>query len=148
MWGFSGPSLSSPGAVQERKTYVCYMYNSKLREGLNLNLRMSKLRPASAVVVLAEKRMNIAEVPLAISAAYDNATGESDRLLTRNLNRIKGDWQRFAGRHRQGGYLLFADGHVNWFSMKEVTTPGQISPTVDLNQPGRIVWTPTGPAAP
>jgi prepilin-type N-terminal cleavage/methylation domain-containing protein/prepilin-type processing-associated H-X9-DG protein len=149
MYGFSGQTLSNPGSVQQRKTYVCYMYNSKLRDTsltLNQNLKMSKLRPAANVVVLAEKRMALAEVPPKVSAAYDQATGESDRLLTRGLNRIKGDWQRVAGRHRQGGYLLFADGHVSWFSMAEMTTPGSISPVVDFNQPGKIVWTPTSPA--
>ncbi|HRK31129.1 MAG TPA: DUF1559 domain-containing protein [Tepidisphaeraceae bacterium] len=148
MWAFSGQSTLNPGSVQERRTYVCYMYNSKLREGTNNALKMSKLRPAATVVLLAEKRMSPAEVPRDVNEAYDTATGQSDRLVSRTLNRIKGDWQRVAGRHRKGGYLLFADGHVSWFSMKQMTTPGTLSPAVDLNQPGSIVWTPTAVAAP
>lgn len=149
MYGFNGASVSNPGsATPARKTYVCYMYNSKLREASENSLRMSRLRPAAAVVLLAEKRMSVAEIPPEVAKAYDTVTGDSDRLQTRNLNRIKGDWQRVAGRHRKGGYLLFADGHVAWFTMKEMTTPGRVTPVIDFNQPGKIIWTPTGPASP
>ena len=50
----------------------------------------------------------------------------------------------FTARHRNGGFLGFADCHVAWFSNQELTTPS--NPLVsDYNYPGRVVWDPFGP---
>jgi prepilin-type processing-associated H-X9-DG protein/prepilin-type N-terminal cleavage/methylation domain-containing protein len=139
---------TNAGAVQERKTYICYVYNSKLIDASTGGLKMCKLHPSSDVALVIEKRMQLGEVTPAIAGAYDKASGDSNRLLTRDLDRIKGDWQRYACRHNGGGYILFADGHVAWFSMTQVTTPSlTISQTggPNWNQPG-LIWNVVGPA--
>ena len=66
------------------------------------------------------------------------------------LNRHRGDWQRLAARHRNGGHVLMADGHVEWRDQLQATTPtGASAPskdkTLDFNRPDAI-WDPLGPA--
>jgi prepilin-type processing-associated H-X9-DG protein len=87
------------------------------------------------------------EATAADNAYYQSQGGPANRITSRALNRIKGDWQRFAGRHRKdtGGNLLFADGHVQFFTHREVLTVG--SPGT-MNRPGNLIWTIDGPAVP
>jgi prepilin-type N-terminal cleavage/methylation domain-containing protein/prepilin-type processing-associated H-X9-DG protein len=66
------------------------------------------------------------------------------------LNRHRADWQRLAARHRNGGHVLMADGHVEWRDQAQATTPvGASGPskdkTLDFNRPDTI-WDPLGPA--
>jgi prepilin-type N-terminal cleavage/methylation domain-containing protein/prepilin-type processing-associated H-X9-DG protein len=102
-----------PGASSAtyRETFICYVWNSKLDDN-NDNIdvpvmKINQLRPASKVAVVVEKRMQPGEAPKSIHR-------------NRTLGRIKADWQRFAGRHRQGGMIAFADGHVEWLAEKDV----------------------------
>ena len=67
-----------------------------------------------------------------------------------SLNRHRGDWQRFSARHRNGGHLLMADGHVEWRSNNEACTPsGGTGPSKekgrDFNKTD-LLWDPLGPA--
>ena len=64
------------------------------------------------------------------------------------LNRHRGDWQRFSARHRGGGHLLMADGHVEWESNGYVCTPvGSSEPAKsgEFNKE-RVIWDPLGPS--
>jgi prepilin-type processing-associated H-X9-DG protein len=67
-----------------------------------------------------------------------------------NIGQPKADWTRLATRHRGGGYILFADGHVSWWSWQQVQ-PVSISqpnspPITSANQPDLgIIWNPLGP---
>ncbi|MFZ4721633.1 MAG: DUF1559 domain-containing protein [Phycisphaerales bacterium] len=66
------------------------------------------------------------------------------------LNRHRSDWQRLASRHRNGGHVLMADGHVEWRDQVQSTTPvGASAPskerTLDFNRPD-MIWDPLGPA--
>lgn len=66
------------------------------------------------------------------------------------LNRHRGDWQRLAARHKNGGHVLMADGHVEWRDQAQATTPAGASgpskdKTLDFNRPDTI-WDPLGPA--
>lgn len=64
------------------------------------------------------------------------------------LNRHRGDWQRFSARHRGGGHLLMADGHVEWESNGYVCTPvGSSAPAKsgEFNKE-RVIWDPLGPS--
>jgi prepilin-type N-terminal cleavage/methylation domain-containing protein/prepilin-type processing-associated H-X9-DG protein len=102
-----------PGATTStyRETFICYVLNSKLDDNNNNQdvpvMKVNQLRPASKVAVIVEKRMQPGEAPKSIHR-------------NRTLARMKADWQRFAGRHRQGGMIAFADGHVDWFLEKDV----------------------------
>jgi prepilin-type N-terminal cleavage/methylation domain-containing protein/prepilin-type processing-associated H-X9-DG protein len=124
MWGLSGASIA------QRRTFICYVINSKLNS--IKNPKLTNLRPASYTVLLTEKRMR----PLEVSKA--------DSFIGKNLGRMKGDWQRFASRHQNGGYLLMADGHVEFALNRDVAYPAT-SPN-DWNQPNYYIWNPFGAA--
>lgn len=136
-----------------RATYFCYVPNSKLNTyipntprskrypngTLYMGYRMPDLRPASNVVLMVEKRMSPGELPR--GKGPDGQT-----YFDKQLDRAKSDWQRFAGRHRQGGNLLFADGHVEWFANYDIANfPGAVTRN-NWNQPGKVVWSPFGAA--
>ena len=144
--------------VVPRKTFMCYAFNSKASDGLPYVadpydptlkvppcIRVVKCRPSSQFALLVEKRMNKGEVDAQDDLYYQSQGGQSGRITSRSLNRIKADWQRFTTRHRKGGFVLFADYSVRWVGHKEALTAAQVG-LDDWNQPGRIVWT-TGGAA-
>jgi prepilin-type processing-associated H-X9-DG protein len=65
-----------------------------------------------------------------------------------NIAQSKADWTRFAARHRGGGMLLFADGHVAWFSWPQVQYDQSQLPlnaNSNANHPGQILWSAVGP---
>ncbi len=158
-----GRLRSAPGTNVQRRTFFCYVPNSELNNPLPSNqqtrLKLSQLKPSSEMVLMVEKRLRPGEVTVAEDAYYgDVARRPPDRLRTRTLSRTRGEWQRFAGRHRNGGQILFADGHAEWRSMKDVITPAlaaQVNthgipfvasaPEGDWNKVG-LRWTPFGRA--
>jgi prepilin-type processing-associated H-X9-DG protein len=136
----------TPAANGKSLGYFSYAMNSSLNSS-RPRLKMANLKAAATTVLMIEKRMHVGEVPQALSARYDVAAGTTNRLPTRTLGRIKGDFQRFAGRHRKGGYLLFADGHVAYFALSEVLTPSKTNaetPGGDFNRHD-VIWDPFGP---
>jgi prepilin-type processing-associated H-X9-DG protein/prepilin-type N-terminal cleavage/methylation domain-containing protein len=144
MYGMIGTDTSTR---HERKQFICYVYNSKLIDiATQPRIKIAQLKPSSEVVLFMEKRMRVGEATDALNAhyaQYDPRNG-GNRLKTRTLNRLKGDWQRIASRHRGGANLLFADGHVGWFSAKEILTPSTTTPAVDFNRYGSVIWNPKG----
>ena len=99
--------------------------------------------------VFVEKRTQGGEVSTADDAYYQSQGGQASRMTTRTLARIKTDWQRFTSRHNKGGFVAFADGHVAFFTMREVlTSSGTISGTANFNQPGKLIWSIYGPSFP
>lgn len=123
---------------ETRKTFFCYVPNSKIDTGARA-YKLSQLRPGSQVVLLVEKRTRPAEIP--------NAKGpDGENYFDKTLARAKADWQRFAGRHRNGGNLLFADGHAQWFSNLQIAHPPGAKKRNDWNQPGLAIWNPFQPA--
>lgn len=142
--GYTGnPPVLDPG--KGRKTFLCYVPNSALNRLNNFAdvpkppHRMSQLQPSSLVVLMTEKRMQPGEIPKG-----NGPDGES--YTNKVLARVKADWQRFTGRHRLGGNLLFADGHVGWFSNLEVAHPPGAKANNDWNQLAKMIWNPFRPA--
>jgi prepilin-type processing-associated H-X9-DG protein len=123
-----------PGSttVQRRPSFICYVWNSKLNAAMVgpdfPSLKLTQIKPSSEVVMMVEKRTQ----PL-----------ESKVNSTRSLARLKCDRKRFAARHRDGGNLLFADGHVAHFTTAEVNSLGNVQ-TGNFNQPGKLIWAPRG----
>ena len=115
-----------------RRTFACYVLNAKLNHTKPV-IKLSQLRPGSEAVLFVEKRMQPLEIPA------------SDPNSDKTLGRLKASWIRFTARHRAGGNVAFADGHVAFFTNKEVNAPrtGVIN---DFNQPGKMIWDPNGPA--
>lgn len=180
LWGMRS-ALPTPTAVlpppppagdEGRPAFITYGMNSQLsaarRNGQPIVQKISDMRGeiidqsvtpnrrmrvnASDVVIFTEKRTTIGEVIPELDVQYSTLTQQgTNRLRTRTTARIKSDWQRFPARHNKGGYLLFADGHVSWFSQKEVVLAPGLSENpqrLDMNQPGKMVWNPKATAIP
>jgi len=97
---------------------------------------LTMIRRTSETAILVEMRANDGELP------------PDDPYSGRRLDRHRSDWKRFAARHRDGGHIAFADGHVAWFSNVEATTnrQGNREPGPgDWNRNG-LIWDPAGPA--
>jgi prepilin-type N-terminal cleavage/methylation domain-containing protein/prepilin-type processing-associated H-X9-DG protein len=112
-------------------SFVCYVWNSKINATDSTSkLRLSQLMPASSVVVFSEKRMRTDEL----------AAG--DPFINTSLNRLKADGKRFARRHGEGGNILFADGHVDFWKYKDIT-----SDISNFNKPN-LKWDPFNEISP
>jgi prepilin-type processing-associated H-X9-DG protein/prepilin-type N-terminal cleavage/methylation domain-containing protein len=144
-------------ASQSFKYDCTFVFNSKLTTyGLanpitNATIKMSALQPTSEVVVMVEKMTNAGEYKDRKVQAFATASAAVGRTLkigpqgyTSNVAQSKADWNRFTTRHRGGGNILFADGHVAWFAWTDVQIPLN-SVTGDANQPTKVIWSPLGP---
>jgi prepilin-type processing-associated H-X9-DG protein/prepilin-type N-terminal cleavage/methylation domain-containing protein len=148
------------------KFNMSYVFNSALTTlyatDMGAALKMSSIRPSSEVVVMLEKLANYGEYKDPQVQAWNNANGAAIAAATgggstnidangysNNLAQSKANWKRFAARHRGGGMILFADGHVKWFAWPDVQmhlTPGGANGGgADANQAGKIRWSALGP---
>jgi prepilin-type processing-associated H-X9-DG protein/prepilin-type N-terminal cleavage/methylation domain-containing protein len=144
---------------QQFKFAMSYVWNSKLTSSISASegttLRMSSLRPGSDVVLMTEKLAAAGEYMDDGVQRYNNAypivyNGKiNSKGLDNKLAQSKACWTRFATRHRGGGHLLFADGHVAWFAWPEVQVqPSQMpynANNSDANQYSRMIWSVVGP---
>jgi len=139
--------LNQGGNLSEeaRKTFVCYAMNYKLFGANNFQGRMSQLRPGASTVLVFEKRTAAWEASADDDAYYASMGGKAGSVTASFLGRFKGDWKRLSTRHNKGGFILFADGHVQHFTLREVLTPPQQGVN-DWNKPAYMVWNVTGPA--
>jgi prepilin-type N-terminal cleavage/methylation domain-containing protein/prepilin-type processing-associated H-X9-DG protein len=139
-----------------------YVWNSKLSStiagGDQVKLKMSSLRPTSEVIVITEKMSNPGEYKDPAVQQYNAAyPGVYNGKITaqgyvNKLGQSKADFRRFTTRHRGGGFLLFADGHVNWFKWTQVQIQPAEMPggtynanTSDANHAGVLRWSCLGP---
>jgi prepilin-type processing-associated H-X9-DG protein/prepilin-type N-terminal cleavage/methylation domain-containing protein len=91
--------------------------------------RISALTSPSTAVLVAEKRVNPGELP----------PGDSNFAKPLTPNAV--DPTRFTGRHRRGGNIGFADGHVEWFSNAQVNAANvAANGNFVFNQPGLMIW--------
>ncbi len=136
---FSSPYYSA-------KFYMSYVINSKLfgtaNNGTNYaTWKLASLRPAAETVLMVERMNNAGEYKLPDQAAGANVTAAG---YGNNIGQPKACWSRFTTRHHGGGYILFADGHVDRKAWADVQPPPNLinANNVDANQPGKIVWNP------
>jgi prepilin-type processing-associated H-X9-DG protein/prepilin-type N-terminal cleavage/methylation domain-containing protein len=149
-----------------------YVFNSKLTDTINpatnepAHFKMSAIRHAAETVIMTEKIANAGEYRDTVVQSYMNGTSGrasagaaesayngviSSQGYLSNIGQSKADWRRFTTRHRHGGNLLFADGHVAWFSWLDVQFPasslasGYSANRSDANQPGFVIWSAIGP---
>jgi prepilin-type N-terminal cleavage/methylation domain-containing protein/prepilin-type processing-associated H-X9-DG protein len=137
-----------------------YVWNSKLTDMIGqantpTTLKMSSLRPGSEVILFTEKMGNpgeykdpsVQEYNASYPIVYDGKI--TSQGYNNKLGQSKADWTRFTTRHRSGGYLLFADGHVNWFKWTDVQVqPSQMPYNANLsnaNRAGTLRWSCLGP---
>ncbi|HEY1684339.1 MAG TPA: type II secretion system protein [Tepidisphaeraceae bacterium] len=136
---------------------MSYVWNSKLTTilgGTNpTTIKMCQCRPSSEVVLMVEKMANYGEYSLPAVQAYAHTPVGQGRYsgkitpmgLDNNIGQSKSTYTRFTTRHRGGGYLLFADAHVAWYSWIDTQIPVGSSSAGNANQPGKIIWCPLGP---
>ncbi len=146
---FSATSSVSP---DDMWFFFSYVPNSALPRSFNsesdgdLDKRYPKLVPlpkipqSSATILMLEMRATDDEIP-------DGRTFAGEEL-----NRGKANWKRVAGRHRDGGHYLFADGHGARFDY-EYATEAERTPKFDELFPDELgfnrrdlIWDPFGPA--
>lgn len=128
-WG-----LEKDGTAVQRKTFWCYGYNTQLDEGIedrNVNFRVTiyanRLKWPDETVLMAEKLMR----PTEIEPSYTGSIGQQEISA-----------KEFTARHRGGGHVLFCDGHVAYFSRREVLNVDMTPGSNGVNQKGKIVWDP------
>jgi prepilin-type N-terminal cleavage/methylation domain-containing protein len=126
---------------------MSYCFNSKMNKyttdfapqtqvGYPHNVfNITQLMPSDHVAFLIEKRLTPSEMNPGDKVQSPN--------VTTSLSQIQIDWSRFTTRHRGGGFIFFADGHVGWQGYDQVNTPPN-APN-DYNDPANVVWNPFGP---
>jgi prepilin-type N-terminal cleavage/methylation domain-containing protein/prepilin-type processing-associated H-X9-DG protein len=151
-----------PGA--KFKFNMSYVYNSKFTDyianGASISgtpaLKLSQCRPASLVVTMVEKLANSGEYRdpqvQAYNRTYPSIYGSKINAqgLNNNVSQPKSNWKRFAARHNHGGNLLFADGHVAFFTWAEAqiqapAAASYVSNVTDANQYSKMIWSIAGP---
>ncbi|MCA9296741.1 MAG: prepilin-type N-terminal cleavage/methylation domain-containing protein [Phycisphaerales bacterium] len=156
---YCDPQADNPTGPHKRgnlQFYFNYVYNSGLHdditdiyaaattneEEVDLRLPMARLDQPARTVLMTEMRANEAEVPEDINKV-------TTYYQMRNLDRHIGTWDRFAGRHRGGGHILFVDGAVSWFDLHYIVTDdgGMIDPmgSGDWNKQN-VIWNPLAAA--
>ncbi len=174
LWGTdsSGSVKNSTGLSnnQQFKFAMSYVFNSKILDvTANVSaqtgyvaparINITKLSPASECVIMTEKLANFGEYRDPEVQRWNTlnpsvyVSGQHPGWLdaggfNNNVAQSKADWTRFAARHRHGGHLLFADGHVLWYAWTAVQfLPSQLpwTPASDANQYGAIRWSAVGP---
>lgn len=141
-----------------RQFYFNYVVNSQLDNGSDNNeagvpeyngkrcMPLYLIPEASSTIIMVEIRANSDEIPKNDPWWRDDKSPATAYYLAR----AHASWKRYAGRHRNGGHTLFADGHAAHYTNEFATTaadgtrPGASGPA-DFNKPGYI-WNPLGPA--
>jgi prepilin-type N-terminal cleavage/methylation domain-containing protein/prepilin-type processing-associated H-X9-DG protein len=123
--------------------FFCYVINANLNEAAppapndwDERVSLDTLPAAADVVLMIEKRTTPDELP----------DGNDDPYYGESLDRTKADWQRFGARHKEGGHILFADGHAAHYTNVQATTGKSGTRTgnesdEEMNKPG-MVWSP------
>jgi prepilin-type N-terminal cleavage/methylation domain-containing protein len=130
MWG----SNSDGTAVDRRKTFWCYGFNTQLDGGVEdrhsdrrVYISFMRIPQPSQAVMISEKLIR----PDEFSPPF--ASGVAQSAVS---------YKEFTTRHEQGGYLLFVDNHVSYFKRTELidlpTAP------MNFNIPGKVIWNPVG----
>ena len=128
-WLHGAPAGGKGAGDQILPTFICYTINSKLNATRPIQ-KLSQL-DVSQTALLVEKRMAANEIPT------------TDPNYGKALGQLKVEWKRFAGRHRGGGQICFVDGHVEYFTVKELETPKTTAP-LNYNDGEKVVWDPFG----
>ena len=129
------------------KSYMCYAFNSKLfgtaNDGVDREAwKYTQLMPSSAVVLMTEKIVSCREYNPTAQAASSKVNSSG---YTGNMGQPKACWTRFTTRHRGGGFLLFADGHVSWYKWQQLQPMINVinSNVQDANLPSLgVIWNP------
>jgi prepilin-type N-terminal cleavage/methylation domain-containing protein len=138
------------------KSYMSYAFNSKLYTSTQTVWRMSQLQPSSTTVLIMERVMTPGEWLDPEVQAWGRANASTKVGLTITsagytgfIAQPKACWSRFSARHRHGGFICFADGHVGWLPWTDTQgVPALTTQAVpDWNNPSKCIWNPAGPTS-
>ena len=133
---------------------LCYAINSKIHTGTHPTVKLSQLAPSSSIALFVERRMSPNEITPS-DPQYTSLTtkgllpsaGGSDYISGYAMAPVSACWETFTSRHRNGGYICFADGHCDWYSLDQVCYPPNYNAsTSDYNDPANVIWDPWGVA--
>jgi prepilin-type processing-associated H-X9-DG protein len=151
IWGDSnGRGTGAVGTVVQYPVCMCYVPNSKILSPTHPRPRLAQMTPSSNVAVFVEKRMSPGEITQS-DPQYNALTtaiplGGSATVSSEALGQLSADYDRFTSRHRNGGYICFADGHVGWYTLDQVNFPPNIQNGIDdYNDTANVIWNPYAP---
>ncbi len=147
-------SVSAGGPFAEtRPMLLCYGMNSQLRSvdygnwqnfvpgqavtyGVGDLGRMALLNPTAKVALMAEKRIREDELPT------------NDVNYKKAMAQTKVTANRFTARHKGGGNIVFADGHVEWFLNRTLNSGTGALKAINgnpnyYNIPNLVYWNPS-----
>jgi len=130
LWGLNVTAT----ALDRRKTFWSYGYNTELDAGYedrheDKRVCLADIKRISEVPILVEKLMR----PDEYNPPFPTAVGQAAV-----------SWKEFTTRHNGGGFILFLDNHVRFFTRKELLAAPNAP--LDFNQPGKVIWNPGGVA--
>ena len=134
--------------LRAKKNKVNPVTNSLRPEWIDARrMRLSQIKQTAQTPLLLELRSFPGELDY---AGFDDKGKSLHPYYDETLNRHRGEWQRFGARHRNGGHLLMADGHVEWYDNNTACTPkGGSQPSAakgkDFNRDD-LTWDPLGPS--
>lgn len=156
------PSAADPGGAAPyvsggRPYFFCYVYNSKLDADSDFRptqqdtpldagqpqkrSTLDQFKEASSTVIMLEKRTVKSEIEdLPNTPTIPN-------FMNSDLNTAFGDWEEFAGRHSDGGHMLFADGHgelVKSLDANRIETADHVVPANTGRNKPDLIWNPLG----
>ena len=137
--------------VTTRKFLTAYAFNSQLFNDAAPSWKFSQLKAGSTVALVVERLASYGEYRdievQRLARQYPATVGKNITTAgyTSNLAQPKVSWKRFAARHRHGGFILYADGHVGFQPWTAVQGPTPGVATADVNSPSVCVWNPRGP---
>jgi prepilin-type N-terminal cleavage/methylation domain-containing protein/prepilin-type processing-associated H-X9-DG protein len=157
-------SVTGLASAAQFKWASTYAFNSKMTVSFTQTtegpVKMNMLRPGDQMVLMIEKLQTPGEYKdKGVQKYISNSQGalalnqdvSASGFTNNHIGQTKADWRRFTTIHHGGGNILFADGHVQWFSWPDVQIPySQLSPSYNsfvsnANQPGKIIWSAVGP---
>ena len=140
-----------------RDTFFCYAFNSKLFTSKVTKWKLSQLHPSANVALIVEKITNPSEYTdpvvqrfIAANGGDGNKNGCGKNILANgyqnNIGQPKACWIRFSARHNHGGFICFADGHVDLLPWGTAQGPTPANQATNVNYPSVVIWNPNGPA--
>jgi prepilin-type N-terminal cleavage/methylation domain-containing protein/prepilin-type processing-associated H-X9-DG protein len=134
--------LGSKTTAFQAKNYFSYAYNSKLLTKSSAAYKITQMHPSAECVLMIERAVTLGEVmPPYVHADQTYGNFATFPLATKQMGQPKAAWNRFTTRHRNGGFILFLDGHVGYFTCQELNDiPGAFTSPQNFNQPGKVVW--------
>jgi prepilin-type processing-associated H-X9-DG protein len=160
--GKQAPAPTAAGQLGFFAANIDYCYSSNLLDQPTAppnapyyyQAKISQLQPSAVTVVMVEKISYAGEYldpgVQRWAAQYPSFAKHVKPGIGYNsgIAQLKANWKRFAARHNGGGNILFADGHVSWYSWEDAQIPpGECQQanggSGNANRAG-MIWNPFG----